>query len=88
MSWVACIGHPIFAEFKAVRFGNFFGLAYDAFEVFDMDRAIRAVYKDIAMRAPPVWRVKMDSHSLSPNKIAFVWNHVKVAASPMPNLDG
>jgi hypothetical protein len=73
---------PLFAEFKAVRFGSFFGFEYDAFEVFDMNRAIRAVYKDIAVRAPPVWRVEMDSHSLSPNKIAFVWNHFPLADRP------
>ena len=62
-----------------MRFGSFFGLEYDAFEVFDMDRALRAVYKDIAVRAPPIWRVEMDCHSLASNDIAFVRDHISLA---------
>jgi hypothetical protein len=88
--------HPLFAEFKAVRFGSFFGLENETrVEVFDIARAFSDLRKNTPLRAPQLWRVGMNSHSLAANKIAFVWDHIpsrkrlsdeKWGASGMPIL--
>jgi hypothetical protein len=85
--------HPLFTEITAMCFGQPLRLENDALEVFDIDRGLSGIHKNIPPRAPPLWHVGMNSHSLALNEIAFVWGSYsllkrqkdgKYAASPMP----
>ena len=62
-----------------MRFGFFFGLENEALiKVFDISKAFSGIRKNTPLRAPPLWRVGMDSHSLAPNEIAFVYDHISL----------
>ena len=59
-----------------MSFGGLLGFKDDALKVFDVDRPLRAVRKNTALRAPPVWRVSMEPQGLPQNEVALVTDHI------------
>lgn len=59
-------------------FGGLFGLKDDTFELFDKDRSLLSVGKNVALRAPPAWRACGYHFRLPKDEVAFVLGHTSL----------
>jgi hypothetical protein len=67
-----------------VSFSGLFGFEGDAFEASDKDRPLRGVRYNTALRAPPVWRVRVYQR-LPEDEVALVLDHTSPRRRPRAN---